>query len=538
MSSKLTPRRKYFIKLIIVLVISLIAVLAFFSNLIGRSFNSDDVAEQSMAHNLLTSSHHSLQFQIDTYIIKYPAYWLIGAISHTSVTQIAIESILFNLIMIFLLWYWWKNFSSNNPLRWLVFAWLIACGTYWMAQTINPNTRNLELPIMLLVGCYVIKQIERLNKLGYKLNRRFISIAAALAIVTGVLIYDDPYLLFFILLPLFIATAIYAKIKKDVRPLLLVTFGLTVSLVVFKLFEVSATNFGINLSKFNELNDLGSSVTTTSFLPTKILDTLEGYLSLFGINTFSASLSFWRFLFGLSGLSIIVLAFIELSNIFRKRIYTLINLWIISVFFFTFLYVIIVGTPLYNTLRYLIILVPLTALLALNGLVILKKSNFKFYKVFVWAIVLSIVCNLIVAITNLKENNQNPRPDKINYGLVATLNKYGVGNAYGNYWTANISYYLSNYRDNVLPTVCYNGIIYKDSSLLDSNRFNFSSKKIGVIVTPNLIAPTNSPDPQSYSCTVSATIKQFGKPQKIVNVAPSVNLLIYNHSLSLPWRQF
>jgi len=516
----------------------LIGLLAFLSNLVGRSFNSDDVAEQSMMHNLLTSPHHSLQVQIDTYIIKYPVYWLLGLLTHPSITQIAIESILFNLLMIILLWVWWKNFSPVSSITWLVFAWLLACGTYWMTQTINPNTRNIEVPLMLLIGCFAAKQFESLKRYSYRLNWRVVASVVGFAIIAGLLVYDDPYLLFFILLPLGLATFLYVKGKNNLWPVLFVTVGLIISLVVFKLSEVIASHHGMHLAEFNEINGLGSSVISLRYLPTKSLDTLEGYLSLFGVNTYSVSLSPWRFLAGLPGLSIILLAILALYNIIRKRIFSLLNLQIMMIIIFTFFYVIITGTPLFNTLRYLIILVPLTALLAINGLVDLKKRSSQLYRVAVWLISLSLICSLIVAVTNLSESGKDPKPDQVSHSLITALEHNGVENAYVNYWVANITYYLSDYHDNVLPTVCYYGKVYKDPALLDSERFNFSGERTGVVVTLKLIAPTNSPYPESPSCTVNATIKQFGTPQKIVQVTPSVSLLIYNHTLSLPWRQY
>jgi len=530
-----TRKAKPYLPLVTAFGTLLIGLLALFSNLLGRPFNSDDVAEQSMTHSFLVSSHHALQVQTDTYIIKYPIYWLLGLLTHPSVTQIVLESFLFNLLMIILLWVWWKNFSPDIPITWLVFAWLLACGTYWMAQTVNPNTRNIEIPLMLLIGCFAAKYLESLKEHRYKLSR-LVAYVSGSAIITGLLIYNDPYLLFFILLPLGLATLIYAKGKNDLWPLLFAVFGLIISLVVFKHLVASASHHGISFTKFNEINDLSSSV-AFRYLPTKALHTLEGYLSLFGINTASASLSLWRFLAGLPGLSIIFLAIWALYDIIRKRMFSLFNLWIIMVIIFAFFYVIITGTPLVNTLRYLIILVPLTAFLAVNGLVDLKKQFNQLYRVAVWLISLSLICSMIVAIINLSEHAQNAKPDQANYNLITAFKHNGVKNAYVNYWMANITYYLSDYYDNVLPTVCYHGEVYKDSALLDSERFNFSGERTGVVATPKLIVPTNSLYPQSPSCTVSATIKQFGKPQNIVQIKPSVTLLVYNHKLYLPWRQ-
>jgi hypothetical protein len=533
---KTTHKAKTHLSLAIAFGIFFIGLLAFFSNLLSQSFNSDDVAEQSMAHNLLTLSPHSLQVQIDTYIMKYPIYWLFGLLTHPSVTQVALESFLLNLLMIILLWIWWRKYGPDFPIKWLVFAWLLACGTYWMAQTVNPNTRNIEIPLMLLLGCFASKYMENLTKYKYKLSWRVVLVTVGLGIISGLLVYNDPYVLFFILLPLSLATLIYAGGKENLWPVIFVTFWLAISLVVYSFLKMVASHYGINVTQFNEINGLSSSVVTLGYVPTKVIRTLEAYLSLFGINTTGVLLSPGRFLAGLPGVSAVLLAIWALYNIIRKRIFSLFNLWIILVIIFAFFYVIIAGTILSNTLRYLIILVPLTALLAANGLIDLKRQGSRFYKKAVWLISLSLLCSSIIAIVNLSERSQGPRTEKTSYSLIEVLRYNRVENVYADYWMANITYYLSGYQDNVLPTVCYYGKVYKDPVLLDSERFDFSGGRTGVLVTPSLIAPTDKAYPQSPSCTVSASMSQFGKPQKIVRIAPSVTLLIYSHTPSVAWR--
>ncbi len=109
---------------------------------------------------------------------------------------------------------------------------------------------------------------------------------------------------------------------------------------------------------------------------------------------------------------------------------------------------------------------------------------------------------------------------------------------YGNYLLAGTLYYLSNYRVNVLPTVCYGGVIYKDRALLDETRFNNLTGPTGVIVSTDLVIPSNSPYPQSPSCTVSATEHMFGNPDTIVPLSKSDSLLVYNHGLRLRWRSY
>jgi hypothetical protein len=180
-------------------------------------------------------------------------------------------------------------------------------------------------------------------------------------------------------------------------------------------------------------------------------------------------------------------------------------------------------------------------MLVLVSLTRLKEKQYKYYRLAVLLISLSIVLNAIGALTIINSNSSNeqigkPKPNSIDFRLVAALNANEVTNSYGNYWIANVAYYLSGYKDNILPTVCRFGKVYKDPVLVDIDRFNFTSSDAGIIVSPKLIADMNSPYPQSPSCTMSATLKQFGNPTRIVDVSSSVSLLVYDHRLNIPWR--
>jgi hypothetical protein len=227
-----------------------------------------------------------------------------------------------------------------------------------------------------------------------------------------------------------------------------------------------------------------------------------------------------------------------LCNFIRKRQFSWLNLWILVVIVFTFSYVIITGVIAYNTVRYLIILLPLTGFLAATSVGVLQKKLGRHFQLVIILIVLATLFNTITAATTIVANSHNQDPNSLDYAIVKELRINDVNNAYADYWLANMSYYLSDYQDNVLPTWCYRSEIYKDPVLLDAKRFNVASTKTGLIVSPDLVVPISSPYPQSLSCSLSATIKQFGRPDKIVKLSSSASLLVYNHKLPIPWRKY
>jgi hypothetical protein len=521
---------------LLVCAVIVISLLAIFSNLIGLPINSDDVAEQTLAHDLTLPGPHNLQMQIDTYALKFPVYLLFNFFFHPSADQVIAEAVLFNLIMIGLLWLWLMRLNHNKRTVWLVCVWLLSTGTYWMTYTVNPNVRNIELPLMLLLVFFILKRFKVLDK-GFSI-RSFVTDAVLMGIITGLLLYNDPYILFFCLLPLEIVVLISAMMKSGrAYAALFVTTIITIGMIVFRVLWVFLSHHGLSLTKYNEITDLSSSVIKLSYLPDKTVDVIKDYISLFGLN-FTKLSDPLRIIAGLWELCILGLIVLPFYRAITHRRFTVFSMWMISVFIFTFAYIIVVGTPLYNTARYLIILVPLTALLAARGLDMLRNQSRFFYKVIVIVICLSILTNIAVAVTQIYNQAPNTKPNLVDYRLTTVIKRNRIKVAYGNYWLANLTYFLSDYQDNVLPTVCYSGVVYKDSALLDNERFNVSAGKSAVIASPDLVIPANSPYPQSPSCTVAATIKQFGRPQKNIRLSSSVSLLIYNHPLNLQWRPY
>jgi len=511
------------------------------SNLAGLSYNSDDVAQQTFVHNLTSPGPHLIEMENDNYIIKFPAYLVINLLTHPGIAQLVLESVLLNVAMIILLSAWWVMLFPKTSRSWLVFLWLLSSGTYWMAQTVNPDTRNIEVGLMVIFGFYAISKLQGLNEKSYKNKRSLIIKTVLFGAIGGGLTYNDPYLLFFVLLPLFVATLIYSLLHKDLRPTFVLSVGLYVDVVIFLVLGLVLARHNLRVTRFNEVYDVSSSYSPYNFTLSKIFRSLRSFLSLFGINISFSNFNIRQYIEGLANLSIVILAGFSLYDFIRNRRFSLRNLWIICTLVLTFIYVIGTGTPTFNTVRYFIILIPITAMLVLVSLTRLKEKQYKYYRLAVLLISLSIVLNAIGALTIINSNSSNeqigkPKPNSIDFRLVAALNANEVTNSYGNYWIANVAYYLSGYKDNILPTVCRFGKVYKDPVLVDIDRFNFTSSDAGIIVSPKLIADMNSPYPQSPSCTMSATLKQFGNPTRIVDVSSSVSLLVYDHRLNIPWR--
>jgi hypothetical protein len=507
LTSKLRLKIWHKKSLIIACAIVLVSGLAISSNLVGRSYTSDDVAHQAIAYNFTQSGKHTFGESNESFILKLPIYFIFNTLTNPGRAQLLWESLLFNAVMVCLLVIWWRK-SITKPSNWLVFTWLMADGLYWMLQTVNPNTRNLEIGLMLLFSWYVINKI-----ISPPSDKRAVLLCVAgSGLVAGVLIYNDPYFLFYVLLPLFVAVFIYCIWRKTIYPALAAGCTLLIGLVVNTSLGEILKHLGLSAGGSN-LANLVATTTVPGDLLRKTIQVLNSYLSLMGASQPGMWSSFRILLETALNFGVVCLAIFGLYSLIKKRKFSLLNIWMLVTIVISMGYAILSGLSVFYTVRYLIILVPLTALLVVYALQHLSSRSRKYYRLALIFIGLSLSINIIQSVITINQKRYL-QPNLLDYKIVASLEKNDVAKSYGNDWVANISYYLSDYKSNVLPTVCFQGNVYPDLTLVEVQRFSLYSTKTGIIVSPKLVIPTRSPFPPSPSCTVWATIKQFGAPQK------------------------
>lgn len=522
------PKSRIYKISIIAGVVVLVFIISIFSNIIGRSFTSDDVSEQSYTHNLTQPGPHTILMENDTYILKLPVYFVFNAIVHPGRTQLVLESLLFNGLMIVLLLIWWRKIAPKTNDSWLVFIWLLTTGVYWISQTINSNDRNADIGLMLLFSLFAIRIISS----PIALSRRTLLYTAGGSVIAAILTYDDPYFLFFVLIPLLTATYIYSYRQKVYSPAFVFTAGLLLCLLMYKALAMVFAHFGLLISNINRITVLTSTTVRQSYIPTKIVKTLNAYLSLMGSSPKSIIIhpSYWLLPSIIFNAGVVFLALNSLYDIIRHHKYTPLNLWVLMTIIVSFGYILIIGDNIIDTFRYFLILLPVTALLVASAIMRFATGPRKYYRLATAVVGIALCLNVINGVVLIYQKRNLAAPNLINYQIISALNKYGVTTSYGDYWVANISYYLSDYKDNVLPMHCSKGDLYPDPTLLDAQRYKIPHTTFGVIVAPSLFIATPETYHQAPSCTVKATIKQFGLPQKIVHITPAVSLLIYDHS--------
>jgi hypothetical protein len=535
--NKLSPRLLQFIgshklqlkRLLLILLIFAIATLSATTNIAHWTYTSDDVAQQAITHDLTQSGPHNILLENDTYVSKLPIYLVFNFLMKPGKTELVLESLVFNSLMVGLLLWWWSLFSYHKEATFLSIVWLLAAGVFWMSLTINPNTRNVDLGIMLVYAAYAIKLMSSPpNKYSMKLFT-----VPAFGIIGGCLTYDDPYFLFFIIFPLFAALCTQSYARKTFKALAIFPVVLVICLsVYFGLGEIFK-HFDILISSKNELNSIAATITRPHDLPKRALQVVNAYLSLLGASPAYVSPNGFEWLRITVNAIVVLLGLSGLWIIIRNRSSDVLHLYIPLTFVAVFACLIITGVSIAESARYLIVLLPLTALLVGITLEQWHRQHPAYYKWIASVVVVAIVCNIIQGVAHLYQKEVPQSQNHISHQLASVMQKDNVSAVYATYWLSNITYYLSDYRANVLPAICSKGRLFQDPTLLDEIRFNKRYKNIGILVSPNFIVPNENSlvnvnnKPLNSSCTLEAMRKQFGAPQKTISVSSSIELLVY-----------
>ncbi len=524
----LNPKNRITKVIVIKGLIALVSLLSFSANIIGRSFSSDDVAQQAAAHDLTLPGPHNVLLGVDTYVAKIPIYLAFNAITHSGRTQLILESLFFTMVMVALFVVWWIKIAPKRDSSWLVFIWLLVMGIYWMSETVLLNTRNIDMGLMLLLGLYAIRKIESPPS-GKRLGLLHIFGGGILA---GGLTFEDPYFLFYVLLPIGVAVIIHCFLRKwRVSTLLGTISALLISLVIYRLLEVFFSHLHISIGYINQLRAVSQTITSPSQMLSKTIQVANAYLRLLGASPTRIRSNYWLLPAGILNLGVICLALSSIYHIIHRRLYSLINIWILVTIVATYGYMILTGLGIMYIVQYMFILIPITALLVALCLQRLAKGPKKYYRLAIALISMSLVLNIVQGVAFVHEKSSTKTPNGVEYKLISALNKNGITKSYGDYWIGDISYYLSDYKDDVLPTICVNGKIYAYPDLIDTYRFSYPSKKIGIITSTELTGIPYDADPVDISCGVKNVTAQLGTPQKIIYIAPSVNVLIYSSSV-------
>jgi hypothetical protein len=247
----------------------------------SHSYTSDDVAQQNAVATISPRSPVLLDLPQNTYIIKFPLYFLVGALPLEPQTKLLLTPLFLGLACIGLFFWSMQAFGRANSSAWSAKAmpllWLASLGGTLTAALINPNSRNLEIGLAFAMLAIIAKWYQA----DWPLNTsRRTGLAAPSVAIAGLLFYDDPYFLYVTAVPLILFFGIkwllFGRYSKDVLILAAMLAAIVLARLWHGLFWLLGIHAGQGSAVFASLPQVAGN----------LLLFATGVLNLFNANIF------------------------------------------------------------------------------------------------------------------------------------------------------------------------------------------------------------------------------------------------------------
>jgi hypothetical protein len=453
-------------------------------------YNSDDVAEQTILQYWRTYGIKDTWLPPDPWIFKFPIYALIDKIfpEHSRRT-ILIGSLAMNTLLVFFVSAFIaflvklqrreKNTQLSVSRKLLIAvlpAYMMSLSMGFVISLRIPNTRNLEIGLMLVVLTYVIWLLYDQHRRPDYFNKKALALLVPVSVFAGLLYYSDPY--FLVYGNITIATILFFKILslKDFKMMksyvLSRSFGIYVALVAastagYFFFKSVFAHIGLHVYKIPleipGLSNLGKRL-LGGFKGLSLLFNVD--ISSFGLN-FSTAVGFINAGVAVS-LVILVCRTLRVRGDDRSLKQILLRSLSLQIPIIFLLYTLTQESTGVSTVRYLVLL-PIFLLASVSlSLTVNRRINASLVNIVFVSVILAIVVNVI----NLKINEKQTIKHFVNYSninkgtnpyakqndverlLIEALDQRELVKGYSSYWNAIISTYLTNGKVEILPILC------------------------------------------------------------------------------------
>jgi hypothetical protein len=483
---------------------------------LARAYTSDDTAPLNIVAQWMSGQHHVAYFGSDTYIIKFPLYWLVQALLPHSRTAILLIILVLNLLGFWLFVVaarcFLRKFGAWSPRMFLVsMAWLVALGSPFLVILMNPHARNLEIGIAFYLAMLLDRLLSREGKLEGP--RLWWQVAGGVAL-TVALLYDDPYFLITVGVPAGLVLVWKLWQSPRDRRVWLGLGALAGSYIGFKVVTKVFEHLGVEahtgLAQFIGIHAL----------PGMLLNLLDNTLSLFRANFFG--LPFYSKYVIAAVFSLVVLAIIVRQLARRQEggaarrggwlLFVLI--WWLTAAAYT-----LSTFSDANAIRYLILL-PFVGLVILN--VTYAKLAWKPQMLLVAAVLLSAAFNGLILARDGVRAARHMRPNSTERAVIDAARAAGVSKGYATYWSGNIISYLGAANPTVVAVQCTGAKTEPYYWLADSANMDVPAKRTFYLLQS---------DPAREGCGLSDVEAQFGQPEQTVQIDEGDQLLIYPYDL-------
>lgn len=476
-------------------------------------FTSDGVYVQNFASVLQNHVHQQAIFNEDSYLLKVPFYWLVTHVGLSPLQSLWATFITFIVFAYF-------GFYIGVALLNRIFNWFnekyFAIGFLYLVSLSRPyeymmipNTRNVEigLSFLLLVPLAVAFTKGRLSKVWQ----------VATVLVLSLLLFEDPYFLFVLFLPLLALIVISGLLVKKRGGHWLSAGLLVVSAVLAKLWGFIARKLGIFL------NNLALQFVGWGNALINLKASAAALLLLAGATYYSGSFHLESLSFYVNATVIVLLMAYSLGFIILHlkkiktepwKIFIVSTPWIICLLFY------LQPSQLTTNYRYMLIAAfgfPIILAFLWRGL----KSR-AILTISVAGIVFATLVNIQYSSQAL---SQHTASNIINAQIAKEVKALGLTKGYADYWDGNINTYFAGGKIYFLPVTCTNGRLQPFYWLVDSGEFT-------KVKAPKTFYLYNTQGYYTNKCTPDSLVSVYGKPAMVKTINNQYKIVIYDYDLN------
>ncbi len=491
-----------------------------------HNYSSDDVAQQTVLLNSGKYGPQEAWIGVDNFVVKLPFYQLVNSTLGESRVALLVTVVAFNTMAFIGLaatfWIIWrdklresrKKIALPVVLGLVAFLWVASLGSDLATSFVNPNVRNAEVGICIFLAVLALFWAKREKAAWWG--------TALISLLTGVLIYSDPYFLYTLFIPLAAVPAYYYFFdKKSIGAINAVRLYvlLAASFVVYKLVNLFTGALGFNVYHpdvmFAGLATLGKN----------ILNVISSFLSIFHGNFFGQVASIDTMV--VIANAALAVAFVALTirylikHQFTSPYAVLFGLTIVATIV---LYGISTNSDSPYTVRYLV-LVPYVVLF-LVPFVLAEMQNSRLKILFVGLMIVASVGNTF---TMFKTAYNHGIPGELlgntqQLNVIKQLDSHGLEKGYSGYWDGNITTYLSKGAYLTVPVVCNTqNQLQVYYWLMDDAWLNKKVSSSYLII--------DAAEDTFNRCDATALESQFGAPKETIQIDTRRTLHVYDYDI-------
>ena len=488
-----------------------------------HNYTSDDVSLQALLLERGKYGHIDAQFSVDSYITRWPLYVLVQHLMQPSrhallVITMSLNALLFAGVVaaVFFAWreFLWKQ-TKQTPLLWasglLALWWVFSLGQSFALALLNPNVRNVEIGVCLLLAVLTVRFAQR--------ERFSWWVLGGLGAFIGLFIYDDPYFLFTLFASLALVPVYYflrdADDSRRVGHAWRIYGVLVVALLASKIAKIAFAAMGFHaypsINAFAELSTIGLN----------LVHTLDSLLWIFHANFFGQAARPGLITTLMNALVLFVLLGLMVRACLKRQLR---EPWqvlaVLSIAVLLLVYGLTTNSDV-DTIRYLI-LAPFALLLLVPSLVASVQTK-RLQNVLIALLTAAALLNTVAIVRDLRTAPIGESHNARTTHIISVLRANHLSKGYGWYWDGNITTYLSAGKQLTLPVVCGPHGLQIYYWLMDAAWVHKPATQTYLIV--------NKQADVFAQCNDTLLARQFGDPAQKITLDTQATLYIYDYDI-------